>query len=125
MNGSGASGYDMVYPRCLGMRDELAKGHLDFLLLAGLKDKPLHGYALIEAIRLSSNETFDLPEGSVYPALHRLERAGLLESAWDKSGGRPRRLYRITRRGKAELRRQHVEWSRFTKAVTAVTGARA
>ena len=107
------------------MRAELAKGHLDFLLLAALRDKPLHGYGLIETIRSSSNGTFDLPEGSIYPALHRLERDGLLKSNWDDSDGRPRRVYSITRRGRSELRRQHQEWSQFKKAVTAVTGAEA
>lgn len=107
------------------MKDELAKGHLDFLLLAGLQEKPLHGYGLIEAIRKSSDAVFELREGSVYPALHRLERAGLLKSKWDKSGGRPRRTYSLTRKGKTELQRQRVEWTRFTRAVTTVTGAEA
>lgn len=110
-------------PRLLGMKNELAKGHLDFLLLAGLEQGPLHGYGLIERIRNTSNETFDLPEGSVYPALHRLERVGLLKSTWDKSAGRPRRLYSITHRGRTELRKQRVGWARFTIAVDAVTGA--
>lgn len=105
------------------MPDELAKGHLDLLLLAALENGPLHGYGLIEAIRASSDGVFDLPEGSVYPALHRLERAGLLKSSWSESGGRARRRYSLTRKGKTELRRERLEWRRFTKAVGTVTGA--
>ena len=107
------------------MRDELAKGHLDLLLLSGLAEGPLHGYGLIEAIREKSSKTFDLPEGSVYPALHRLEREGFISSAWSETTGRPRRIYKLSRRGRAELKKQEVEWRRFSTAVNAVTGARA
>ncbi|MBA3417844.1 MAG: helix-turn-helix transcriptional regulator, partial [Geodermatophilaceae bacterium] len=60
------------------MRAETLKGHLDGLLLAALEAGPLHGYGVIEALRTGSDGTFDLPTGTVYPALHRLERAGLV-----------------------------------------------
>ena len=104
---------------------EIAKGHLDLLLLSGLEGGPLHGYGLIDAIREKSRATFDLPEGSVYPALHRLEREGMVASSWSKSGGRPRRIYKLTRRGRTELKKQQVEWTHFASAINAVTGARA
>ena len=64
------------------MRAEALKGHLDLLLLAVMEDGPTHGYAVIEELRQRTGDAFDLPEGTVYPALHRLERAGLLESRW-------------------------------------------
>lgn len=105
------------------MTDELAKGHLDLILLSALADGPAHGYAVIEAIRRKSSDAFDLPEGSVYPALHRLERAGLLRSDWSTSSGRRRRVYSLTRRGRAELNRQRMAWKNFTSTVNAITGA--
>ena len=64
------------------MRAEILKGHLDLLLLAAVRARPAHGYAVIDELRRRSGGTFDLPEGTVYPALHRLERGGLLASHW-------------------------------------------
>ena len=66
----------------LPMRPELLKGHLDALLLAVLEPGPQHGYAVIEVLRSGSEGALDLPTGTVYPALHRLERAGLIASDW-------------------------------------------
>ena len=68
------------------------KGHLDLLLLAILEDEQLHGYAVIEALRERSSGEFDLPEGTVYPALHRLEQERLLASRWSDASGRRRRV---------------------------------
>jgi len=102
------------------MQAEALKGHLDGLILAVVAAGPAHGYAIIEQLKRRSGGTFALPEGTVYPALHRLERAGLLASAWADAGGRRRRVYRITpggRRGLAERRR---DWERFAHAVEAV-----
>ena len=81
------------------MKDEALKGHLDLLLLGVVRDSPAHGYAIIEELRRSSGGALDLPEGTVYPALHRLEKAGLLASRWSEEGRR-RRVYELTRRGK-------------------------
>ena len=78
------------------MRPELLKGHLDALLLAVLEPGPQHGYAVIEALRSGSDGALDLPTGTVYPALHRLERAGLIASDWQTVGGRRRRAYHLT-----------------------------
>jgi len=64
------------------MEGEILKGHLDMILLAALAAGPAHGYAIIQEIRRRSGNAFDLPEGTIYPALHRLEQAGLLSSRW-------------------------------------------
>jgi PadR family transcriptional regulator len=96
------------------------RGHLDGMLLTVLADEPAHGYAVAQALKARSTGVFDLPEGTIYPALHRLERAGLLTSAWASEGGRRRRVYRLTRRGRRELRAARAEWRRFASAVEAV-----
>ena len=102
------------------MRAETLKGHLDGLILAVLADGPLHGYAVIEALRLRSEGAFDLAEGTLYPVLHRLEADGLLSSSWSEASGRRRRIYRLTRRGRAALIRRREEWAGFVRAVDAV-----
>jgi PadR family transcriptional regulator PadR len=108
----------------LPMRPELLKGHLDALLLAVLERGPQHGYAVIEALRTSSSGALDLPTGTVYPALHRLERAGLIDSEWHAVGGRRRRAYRLTASVHAALREQRAVWDQFSAAVAAVLGAK-
>jgi PadR family transcriptional regulator PadR len=100
-------------------REEL-KGHLDLLLLATLRDRELHGYALIEELRQGSRGTFELPEGTIYPALHRLERSGLLSSRWSSQSGRRRRVYRLTRKGTAALDERRRAWRQFSKGVDLV-----
>lgn len=102
------------------MRSEALKGHVDLLLLSALEDGPAHGYGLVESLRERSEGAFDLAEGTVYPALYRLERGGLVSSRWETVSGRRRRLYRLTRRGHAELREQRSAWRRFAEAVEAV-----
>lgn len=104
------------------MRSELLKGHLDGLLLAVLEPAPLHGYAVIDAVRAASVGAFDLPTGTVYPALHRLERAGLIVSDDEVVGGRRRRMYRLTPAGVAALSQQRTVWQEFVTAVDAVLG---
>jgi PadR family transcriptional regulator, regulatory protein PadR len=102
------------------MRGESLKGHLDLLVLAVLADRPLHGYAVIEALRQRSNAAFDLPEGTIYPVLHRLERAGLLSSSWQSEGGRRRRTYRLTDPGRGAFEVERAAWNEFAGAVTRV-----
>lgn len=109
----------------LPMRPELLKGHLDALLLAVLAAGPQHGYAVIEALRTGSDGALDLPTGTVYPALHRLERAGLITSDWETVGGRRRRAYRLTPAGLAALGEQRAVWEQFSTAVTTILGGRA
>jgi DNA-binding PadR family transcriptional regulator len=101
------------------MRAEALKGHLDALILAVVASGPVHGYAIIEELKRRSAGTLALPEGTVYPALHRLEHAGLLSSSWS-DGGRRRRVYELTRRGRRELGTRRGEWRDFAKAVEAV-----
>src|SRR4051812_49891385 len=104
----------------LPMRPDLLKGHLDTLLLAVLEHGPQHGYAIIEALRADSDGALDLPTGTVYPALHRLERAGLITSEWQTVRGRRRRAYRLTAAGHAALTEQRAVWDQVSTAVTAV-----
>ena len=94
---------------------------MDFLLLAAIARKPLHGYGVVEAIREATRGELDLAEGTVYPALYRLEGAGLLASSWTTVGGRRRRVYRLTKRGRDRLEQERKEWKAFTGAVQAVT----
>jgi len=101
------------------MAEEL-KGHLDGLILAVVAAAPAHGYAIIEELKRRSRGAFALPEGTVYPALHRLERAGLLESGWSASTGRKRRVYKLTRRGRGQLEARKSEWREFARAIDAV-----
>jgi PadR family transcriptional regulator len=98
------------------------KGHLDMLLLSTVRDGPAHGYKVVSRLRTQSGGTFDLPEGTIYPALHRLEGDGLLRSCWRVESGRRRRVYSLTRAGSTALRAERVSWLRFTHAVQAVTG---
>jgi PadR family transcriptional regulator PadR len=105
------------------MAGEAIKGHLEGLLLAVVADGPVHGYAVVERLRARSGGRFDLPEGTVYPALHRLEADGLLLSRWTVVGGRKRRQYELSDRGRAELGERSAEWRRFAAAVEHVLGA--
>ena len=102
------------------MRAEVLKGHLDGLMLAALENGPLHGYAVMEALRTNSNGTFDLPTGTIYPALHRLERAGLVAGTWTHSEGRRRRMYSLTSAGRKELAAQRANWRESSTAMSAV-----
>jgi len=104
------------------MSAEQLKGHLDALMLAVLEDGPAHGYAIIESLRSRSGGVFRLPEGTIYPALHRLERGGSVASRRETIGGRERRVYRLTARGRAALRERRSNWEQFSGAVTRILG---
>lgn len=101
------------------VRDTL-KGHVDLLLLSALVDEPAHGYELVQTLRERSKGAFDLAEGTVYPALYRLEGRGLVASAWETVAGRRRRVYRLTKSGRRELEKERSEWSLFVRAVEAI-----
>lgn len=110
----------------MSMSSEMLKGHLDAVLLATIGDAALHGYAIIEAIRTRSGGHFDLPEGTIYPALHRLELAGLLSSRWvQPEGGRKRRVYALTDKGRQSLAERRARWQNFASGIDRVLGARA
>jgi DNA-binding PadR family transcriptional regulator len=103
--------------------NEQLKGNLELLLLEVLVAGPLHGYDIIARLRDLSAGVFDLPEGTVYPALHRLEKSGWLRSSWSADGGRRRRVYAVTDEGHAALARQRAGWLRFATGMQAVLGA--
>jgi PadR family transcriptional regulator, regulatory protein PadR len=99
------------------------RGHLDLLLLATLfRLGPSHGYALIAGLREESGGAFDLPEGTVYPALHRLERDGHVASRWDETSARRRRVYELTPDGAAALVAKRAQWRHFATGVQSVIG---
>jgi PadR family transcriptional regulator, regulatory protein PadR len=102
------------------MRAETLKGHLDGLLLASLEPGPRHGYAIMEALRAGSGGQFDLPTGTIYPALRRLEQAGLIKGTWSQAGGRRRRVYDLTPAGRRTLAAERGTWREFSAAVTAL-----
>ena len=106
------------------MSAEALKGHLDALLLATLAEGPRHGYAIKEMLRLNSDGQFDLPTGTVYPALHRLERGGLIRSSWSEVGGRRRRSYKLTAAGRRALEEKRADWRQFSAAVTGLLEGR-
>jgi DNA-binding PadR family transcriptional regulator len=94
------------------MRAEVLKGHLDGLLLAALEGAPRHGYAVMEALRHTT--------GTIYPALHRLERAKLITASWASESGRRRRVYRLTAAGRRALAGHRAGWAEFSTAMATV-----
>ena len=105
-------------PSFLGMD---LRGHLDLLILAALRRTgPAHGYGIIAGLREQSEGAFDLPEGTVYPALHRLERDGLVQSEWSLEAPRRRRVYRLTAAGAAAIAVKRREWTVFQQGMQAV-----
>jgi DNA-binding PadR family transcriptional regulator len=99
---------------------ESVRGHVDLLLLSALADAPAHGYRLVEWLYERSLGSFDLPEGTVYPSLYRLERRGLVTSRWERVAGRRRRVYRLTSAGRRSLEARRAEWRSFASAVESV-----
>ena len=93
------------------------------LLLATVAVRPGHGYEILAELRRRSHGAFALAEGTVYPALHRLEEARLLVSRWAEVGGRRRRVYSLTAAGRRALAHQQKELDRFVVGVRAVLGA--
>ena len=104
----------------MDMQSDVLKGHVDVLVLSTLARERAHGYALVEALREQSDGAFDLAEGTLYPALYRLEGQGLVSSSWEKGSTRRRRVYELTARGAAELRRERDAWERYVRAMDAV-----
>lgn len=97
----------------LGMDSEHVRGHLATMVLAVLADGPAHGYGIAAELKSRSAGQIEALEGSLYPALHRLEEAGWVESEWETNVGRRRRSYSLTGDGKAELRARAVRWAAF------------
>jgi PadR family transcriptional regulator, regulatory protein PadR len=106
----------------LHMWEDLIKGHLDGLILGVLEGQPLHGYAVMEAIRSGSQGSLDLPSGTIYPALRRLELAGCIAGEWSLVNGRRRRTYHLTARGWRELEEKRGAWRAFSVTVGSLLG---
>jgi PadR family transcriptional regulator PadR len=106
------------------MRPESLKGHLDGLLLAAIEAGAGHGYAIMESLRQRSDGRVDLPTGTIYPALHRLERAGLIRGDWSTVAGRRRRSYQLTAAGRRALGRERDSWREFATTVSTLLDPR-
>jgi PadR family transcriptional regulator PadR len=105
------------------MEGEILKGHLDMIVLAAISPGPAHGYAIIQEIRRRSGGAFDLPEGTIYPVLHRLEAKRLLGSRWRTAeSGRKRRVYSLTRHGVRTLAEHRSTWRHFSEAIGGLLG---
>ncbi|MPZ97337.1 MAG: PadR family transcriptional regulator [Propionibacteriales bacterium] len=102
------------------MKADALRGHLDALILAVVEHEPLHGYAIMEALQVRSGGELDLPTGTLYPALRRLERAGYLKSDWSTVGGRKRRTYKLSSAGRKALAVERSEWRSFASVVEGV-----
>jgi PadR family transcriptional regulator len=106
-------------------RIELLQGTLDLLILQTLQWGPQHGYSIAQAIRTNSSDVLQVDTGSLYPALHRLERQKLIAAAWRMSGNRQRtRVYTLTRAGRAQLTSQRTRWAQFVEAVGGILNPR-
>lgn len=102
---------------------ELLRGNTPTLVLAILMEGAQHGYAIAREINRRSDNALQLKQGTLYPALHALERDGMIVGEWEVGGGeRPRRIYTITPAGKAELERRARTWRRFSSAMQNVIG---
>jgi PadR family transcriptional regulator, regulatory protein PadR len=105
---------------------ELVKGNAAVLILSCLAREDMHGYRIVKELEQVSEGYFAMREGTLYPHLHQLERDGLMEGYWETtSGGRERKMYRITDHGRAELARKKREWETFEANVNRVLKLRA
>jgi PadR family transcriptional regulator PadR len=97
---------------------DLLQGTLDMLILKVLATEPLHGYAIAQRIGQISRALLQVPQGSLYPALHRLENRGLLAATWSETDtGRSAKVYRLTRQGRTRLDREVADWRRLSEAI--------
>jgi PadR family transcriptional regulator PadR len=102
---------------------DLLQGTLDMLVMRAVADEPLHGYALVHRLTLISGGRLMVPQGSLYPALHRLENQGMLKAEWrDTASGREAKFYRLTAKGKKRLDAEVAEWKELSKAIALVLG---
>jgi transcriptional regulator len=93
------------------------------LVMRAVADEPMHGYALVHRLRLVSGERLQIPQGSLYPALHRLENAGMLKAYWAPTPtGREAKFYKLTAKGRKRLEAEVTEWRELSKAIAMVLG---
>src|SRR5215211_8689985 len=99
-------------------KSDLPQGTLDLLILKIVALGPVHGYAIAQRLQQVSRDVVQVPQGSLYPALHRLENRGLLAAEWKLSDtGRDAKFYRLTKKGRAHMREETASWHRLTNAV--------
>ena len=96
------------------------KGTLPTLILEAVEQEPSHGYRIAQRIKERSKGVLDFKEGTLYPALHKLENEGLVASSEEIENGRARRYYRITKSGRAVLAKDRAEWRKLSRAVTMI-----
>jgi PadR family transcriptional regulator PadR len=98
---------------------DLLQGTLDMLILKALSLGPLHGYGVIQRIRQMSGEMLDVEQGSLYPALYRIEQKGWLSSKWETNEtGRNAKFYTLTRAGRKQLEEEEASWDRLALAIS-------
>ena len=99
-------------------KSDLPQGTLDLLILKVAALGPIHGYAIAQRLQQVSREVVQVPQGSLYPALHRLENRGLLAADWSQTeSGREAKFYKLTRKGRAQLEEEAASWQRLAQAV--------
>jgi PadR family transcriptional regulator, regulatory protein PadR len=102
-------------------KTDLIQGTLDLLILKTVAHEPIHGYGIAQRILLTSQEILQVQQGSLYPALHRLQRKGLLKSEWKESGSGPMgKYYSLTALGQKSLQEEQAQWQRYAGAVALV-----
>jgi PadR family transcriptional regulator PadR len=100
------------------LKSDLPQGTLDLLILKVVALGPVHGYAIAQRLQQVSRDVVQVPQGSLYPALHRLENRDLLTADWKETdSGREAKFYRLTKKGRAQLATETASWSRLTAAV--------
>jgi PadR family transcriptional regulator len=102
----------------MDVKSDLPQGTLDLLILKVVALGPVHGYAIAQRLQQVSRDVVQVPQGSLYPALHRLENRGLLSADWKETEtGREAKFYRLTRKGRTQLETEAASWQRLTEAV--------
>src|SRR6476660_1866057 len=104
-------------------KSDLPQGTLDLLILKIAALGPVHGYAIATRLQQVSRDVVQVPQGSLYPALHRLENRGLLAAEWNQSDtGREAKFYRLTAKGRAQLKAETTNWARLSEAIALILG---
>jgi transcriptional regulator len=107
----------------VALKSDLPQGTLDLLILKAVAVEPVHGYAIAQRLEQVSRGVVRVPEGSLYPALHRLENRGFLTADWKKTDtGREAKFYRLTRKGRKQLETEAASWQRLIEAVGLILG---
>jgi transcriptional regulator len=105
----------------MGKPSDLVQGTLDLLILKTLLPEPKHGWAIAKRIQQMSSEVLQVQQGSLYPALHRLEQRGWIKAHWDETEtGRKAKFYSLTRAGRAQLQEELASWNRLSAAINSV-----